>query len=137
MERCMRRVCKGFTLIEIMIAVGIVSLVASFAVPSFYGQLKKSRRADAVVAISQIQQAQERWRANNPAYGTLINLELSANTTAGYYTLSVQSPTATGYAITANAASGTSQASDTGCSTLTVTVSNGNASNSPTGCWSN
>ncbi len=40
------------------------------------------------------------------------------------------------YTVTATAASGSSQAGDTGCTTLTVVVTNGNAAYSPTACWS-
>lgn len=140
---------NGFTLIELMITVAIIGILASIAYPSYMSQVRKSRRSDAVQALSQLQQAQERWRANNVAYssdvsssGTGLKLVTSTtvassyNTTAGYYTIAISSPTTTGYVATATAVGGTSQASDTGCTPLTVTLTNGNAVNSPPECWS-
>lgn len=137
----------GFTLIELMIVVAIVGILASVAYPVFTSQVRKSRRSDAVAAMSKVQQAQERWRANNTTYAsdtetttsttaTPPGLGLSATSEGTYYTLAVSGNTATGYTLTATAASGKSQTSDTGCSTLTVTVVNGAATNTPAACWS-
>lgn len=141
------RNARGFTLIELMVVVAIVGILASVAYPSFMSQVQKSRRSDAVAALSAFQQAQERWRANNPTYAshaeatalttaTPPGLGLSATSVGGYYTLAVSSNTGTGYTLTATGVTGTSQASDTGCTPLTVTVVNGNATNTPTACWS-
>lgn len=132
----------GFTLIEVMITVVIVAILASIAYPSYLSQVRKSRRSDAVQALSQVQQAQERWRANNITYTSELStappdgLGLLATTSGGYYTLAISSDSATGYVVTATAVSGKSQASDTNCATLTVTVTNGSAVNAPTDCWS-
>lgn len=41
---------RGFTLIELMVAVAITVIVAAVALPSFLSQLKSSRRIDAVEA---------------------------------------------------------------------------------------
>ena len=144
----------GFTLIELMVVVAIVGILASVAYPSFMSQVRKSRRSDAVAAMSQFQQAQERWRANKPTYAsqaqatattnppattppTEPGLGLSAATPGGYYTLAVSSNTATGYTLTASAVSGKSQASDTGCTPLTVVVTNGTAitDSAQAACW--
>ena len=142
---------NGFTLIELMITVAIVGILASIAYPSFMSQVKKSRRAEAVAAVSQIQQAQERWRANCPFYAGSISTANSGcpaipgDTTSGLnisavsdarYAYAVSSVAATTYILTATAITGSSQAGDTGCTTLTVTVTNGTATNTPTNCWS-
>ena len=128
---------NGFTLIEVMITIVIVGILASIAYPSYMSQVRKSRRSDAVQAFSQVQQAQERWRANNTTYsGAIADLGISATTAGGYYTVAVSSTTATGYVATATAVSGKSQTGDTGCTALTATVTNGSAVNAPTSCWS-
>ena len=122
-----------------MIVVVIVGILATVAYPSYLGQVRKSRRSDAVAAVAAVQQAQERWRANNTTYTATIGsggLGLSTTSASGYYTLSVSGATGTGYTLTAAAVSGTSQAGDTGCTSLVVTVTNGSAANTPTACWS-
>ena len=140
-----RRLLTGFTLIELMVTVAIVAIIAAVALPSYQSQVRKSRRSDAVAAASVIQQAEERWRANNTSYTSTVGaggLGLTVNaggqyaSAGGYYTLSVGNVSASRYVITATAVAGTSQASDTGCTSLSVDVSNGNPTNTPTACWS-
>ena len=148
------RNARGFTLIELMVVVAIVGILASVAYPSFMGQVRKSRRSDAVAALSAVQQAQERYRANIPNYVTTasllttaapggLNFRATELSEGSYYSISVSTNSATGcttgscYTTTATAVSGKSQANDTGCTTLTVAVSNGTATNTPTACWSN
>jgi len=134
-----RRRQRGFTLIEMMIAMVVIAILAAIAFPSFQDQLRKSRRADGFAALALLQQAQERWRANSPTYTATIGsggLGLSTTSKDGHYTLAVTgTPTATNYTATATAASGSSQANDSGCTTLTVTVTNGNADPTPAACW--
>lgn len=149
---------RGFTLIELMIVVVIVAVLAAIALPAFQSQVRKSRRAEAVSALSQVQQAQERFRANCPCYAHSITNAVSATCpaacpgTAGdaglgiaavagaRYTygvvLLVGNPAA-GYTVTATPVAGSSQASDTGCTTISVTVANGVATNNQPACWSN
>lgn len=143
---------KGFTLIEVMIVVVIVGILASVAYPSFMNQIRTSRRSDAVVALSSIQQSQERWRANNTSYVTTTSLLTTAAPTGlgfrstglsegGYYSLALSSNTASGcttatcYIIDATAVTGKSQSNDTGCTVLTITVTNGSGDKSPAACW--
>lgn len=130
----------GFSLLDLIFAMAIVAILASLAVPGFMTSVRKSRRADAIESLRSLQLAQERWRANNPAYGTLANLGIPGTTPGGWYTLAVSAPGATGYTATATALSGNSQVSDvaagTSCSTLTVNQDT--PVFSPTGqsaCW--
>lgn len=139
---------SGFTLIELMIVVAVVALLAAVALPSYMSSVKKSRRSEAVASISAIEQAQERWRANNTSYAANSvlttaapgGLAQSSTTENGRYTLALSSNTATGYVVTATAVTTGGQASDregsTSCATLTVTVTNGNGVKTPAACWS-
>lgn len=142
---------RGFSLIELVIAVAILAIVASLAYPSFMGSVRKGRRAEAFAALSAVQQAQERWRANNAAYASDLTaaapagLGLSSSTSGGLYTISIANTSGTGYEAVATAVAGTSQASDSKCSTMGVRMANGNlsynsASNSAYAatneCWS-
>ena len=63
---------RGFTLIELMIGVAIIGVIAAVAFPSYQASIRKSRRAEAIAALSSVQLAQERWRANNTTYTTSL-----------------------------------------------------------------
>lgn len=129
------RAVQGFTLIELIIAMVVVAILAAIAVPLYQDSVRKSRRAEAFTALTALQQAEERWRGNNPSYSaSLSDLQSSSTTASGYYTISIAAPGAdaatlsTGYIATATAVSGTSQASDTNCAKLAVRMLNGNLS---------
>ena len=119
----------GFTLIELLVAVAILGILAAVALPSYQSYVRKSRRADAFIALSRIQLAEEKWRANNTSYDTPATIGVASTSDQGYYSLSIVNTTATGYVATASAVSGSSQASDTGCTSITITV---NGALSPT-----
>ena len=133
-----RETASGFTLVELMIAVVVVALLASIALPSFMDSIRKSRRSEAFASLAQVQQAQERWRSNGSSYaesltnaanGTPPGLGMASATTAkGYYTLSLSGAGASGYTVTATAVAGTSQASDGNCKVLAAQVQGGNLS---------
>lgn len=122
------RVLRGFTLIELMIVVAIVAIVAAVALPAYFDSVRKSRRSDAITALSQIAQAQERWRANNTTYTTaLTSAGLNVpNPSSGYYTLAVSAVSGTAYTATATAAG--AQVADTTCSSLTLAMAGGTIS---------
>lgn len=129
---------RGFTLIEVMIVVAIIGILAAIiAYPSYTRYVREARRADAVAAITRVQLAQERYRANHPSYaGDLATLGITSNASPdGYYTVAISGQSATGYTVTATPASGSSQASDTDCPTITMVVSGAAATPSPASCW--
>lgn len=113
---------RGFTLIELMIGVAIVGILTSVALPSFESHVLRARRTDALVATMQVQSAQERFRSNSAAYGSLADIGVPARSSAGYYTLQIEAISADGYALRATA--GGLQARDKTCRHLRLT-SNG------------
>lgn len=123
---------RGFTLIELMIALAVIAILAAVAYPSFMDSIRKSRRSEAFSALSAIQQAEERWRANNPSYTDQLTaapptgLGIASSTANGYYTLSLANVTATSYEAVATAVSGTTQAYDGNCAKLGVRMNGGN-----------
>lgn len=134
-----RHAQRAFTLIELMIAVAVVALLASIALPSFMDSIRKSRRSEGIAALMAVQQAQERWRANSGAYAGNAQLTAAPNadppglgqpatTKSGYYGIAISDESATGYTVTATAQDGTSQAADTQCTTLGVQMTGGNLS---------
>jgi len=125
----------GFTLIELMIIVAVIGILAAVALPSFLDSVRKGRRAEAMAALTQVQQAQERWRANNGSYADNDKLTvapadgglgLSDTTSSGYYGVAISEATTSGYTVTATAKSGTSQASDSKCQKLVMRLAGGN-----------
>ena len=123
----------GFTLIELLIVVVIVGVLASIAYPAYQDSIRKGRRADASASLSAVQQAQERWRANNPAYASTLDasatppgLGIPALTAGGYYGVAIGDVSGAGYSVTATAVAGKSQASDGDCVQLRVRIQSGN-----------
>ncbi len=100
----MRRI-RGFTLIELVVVIAVVAILAAVAIPSFNEQVRKSRRSEAMGVLGDLQLRQERWRANNPAYGTFDNVVgttlATFNAAQRHYNFAVTLYTATAYTLTA------------------------------------
>lgn len=59
---------RGFTLIELMIAVAIVAIIAAIAYPSYLDQVKSTRRGDAQGALMSFSNAMERYYTQQGSY---------------------------------------------------------------------
>lgn len=118
-----RRGHRGFTLIEIVTVLGVASVLSSIAWPSFQGSLQKARRAEAMLAMAQVQIAQERWYANRGRYGSLEELRLPERTSAGHYQIAISEADAQGYVAVALASG--AQAGDAACRQLRLSVAGG------------
>lgn len=66
---------KGFTLIELMIAVAIVGILVAIAYPSYTNSLIKGNRAAARAFVLEVSQKQQQFLLDNRAYGTKAELE--------------------------------------------------------------
>jgi type IV pilus assembly protein PilE len=128
---------KGFTLLELMVALVIVAIVASVAYPSFMSSIRKGRRSDASDAAAGVMQAQERWRANNAQYSAnFTNLNVGSTTANGYYTMALSAVSGTAYTITFTPVAAKGQNNDTGCTAMSVTVTGTSPVYAPSTCWS-
>jgi type IV pilus assembly protein PilE len=59
---------EGFTLIEVMIVAAIISILAAIAIPSYFEQVARSRRADAQGLLLETGQWMERYYTQNNNY---------------------------------------------------------------------
>jgi type IV pilus assembly protein PilE len=132
----MKHTSSGFTLIELMVTVAIVTILATIAVTSYSSQVQKSRRTEAKSALLDLAGREERLFSTTNTYSNLQTaLGYAASGTAtltnmtfgnGYYTLSAVSPDTTqpagtpSYILTATPVAGTSQASDTACGSFSI-----------------
>ena len=66
-----RSLARGFTLIELMIAVAIIAIVASIALPMYNGYIQTSREGVLVTNISSIEIFQEDFRMRTGNYLTV------------------------------------------------------------------
>jgi type IV pilus assembly protein PilE len=129
---------RGFTLVELVIVLVVAGVLAAIAFPSFQRAFVKSRRSEALTALSAIQQAQERWRSDKTSYAASLTNAASATppglgwgssrTSNGYYDLAVQleGTGTTTHVASATAVTGTSQVRDEGCQVLAVRTQGGN-----------
>ena len=63
-----RKNSTGFTLVEVMIVVAIVGILAAIAYPSYQDSVRKGRRAQARMALSDLLQQQERRYTQRNTY---------------------------------------------------------------------
>ncbi|MGH8035337.1 MAG: type IV pilin protein, partial [Lysobacterales bacterium] len=61
---------RGFTLIELMIVIGIVAILVALAYPSYVDYVRKARRGEAEQLLMNWSINQEIFRSNNPEYAT-------------------------------------------------------------------
>jgi prepilin-type N-terminal cleavage/methylation domain len=133
-----RRYRRGFTLIELMVAVAIVAILATIAFPSYQRYVLRGHRVEGQALLSEAAARQERYYSQNNAYAsTAAALNMTSNVNAlQYYSLAISNVTATTYTLTATAKG--AQASDKECLTLTLDQA-GTRGNTGTGtgttCW--
>jgi type IV pilus assembly protein PilE len=152
------RPAVGFTLIELMVVVLVITILTVIAVPSYLSATLKSHRAEAKSVMLDLAARQERFMATNGAYSQApSDLGYTGSTWgtgitvgSGYYSVSLtnfaaaSAGTATTAAIpakfqfTATAING--QTKDTQCNTFTIDqsglqLSTHSAAATSTGCW--
>ncbi|HEY5602334.1 MAG TPA: type IV pilin protein [Gammaproteobacteria bacterium] len=108
---------KGFTLIELVIALTVLGILAAIGYPSYQNQVAKSRRGDAQAALMGFANAMERYYTQNNTYagaavggGGVFPAEAPVDGSNKYYDLSI--PTATVSAYTLRAVPKNGQAGD-------------------------
>lgn len=129
----------GFTLVEVAVVLAVSTLLVTLTVPSALGALTKSRRSDAVNALTRVQLTQEQFRAQHGIYSAnpraLIGAPLPRSD-GGHYDITLQQVQAERYQAWAVARADSPQARDVECQQITVTVNDGSAEFGPSlRCW--
>jgi type IV pilus assembly protein PilE len=148
----MKHASSGFTLIELMVTVAIVTILATIAVTSYTSQVQKSRRTEAKSALLDLAGREERLFSTTNAYSNLESFLGYGGAVAmtampfgnNYYTLTATVPDpaqAAGipsYILTAIPVAGTSQAGDTQCGQFSVNqlgVQTVSGTSTAASCW--
>jgi len=111
---------RGFTLVEILIAVAIVGILAAIALPSYQNHLRKGRRADAQSFMMDLANRQQQYLLDARTYALDANFvttlgATTPTTVATYYSLTVTpaaAATPPQFTITATPFAGGPQAPD-------------------------
>jgi len=111
---------SGFTLVELLITIAIVSILTAIAVPQYNSYRNKEIRSDAVRAILKYSVELERCRSRNGdgSYTSCPNISNTVLTPQQHYNITVALNTAkTSYTITATKVGNP----DSDCGKLTIT----------------
>lgn len=122
------RRAAGFTLIEVMIVVVIVSILVAVALPAYQGSLQKGRRSDAMSSLLDASNRQQQFMLDQGRYTTdMRELGYAANpsiTEEGHY--SIGAAACSGgvigncFELTATPLAGSPQANDARCTSFTL-----------------
>ncbi len=119
-----RRSSQGFTLIELMIAVAVIAILASIAIPSYQQHVIKTRRATAAACMMEAAHFMERYHTTNLRYSTAAGgnptLPACSQDVSAFYTVGFNgTATATTYRLQA-VPQGAQATKDTTCGTLGI-----------------
>ena len=145
---------SGFTLLELMIAVAIISILTSIAYPSYLKSVQKGKRSDAKVELLRVAQMQEGYFAQNMSYAsslTNLGLTTSHKSEQEEYSLAIKSTSPGGCApntatpcvafVLETTAITASQLKDTDCKKFTLSsagqkgINGGHAAADVRKCW--
>jgi len=133
---------RGFTLIELMIAVAVIGILAAIAYPSYQDFVRKGRRADAQSFLMEVAARQQHFLVDRRAYGEGITAAPSSNglgmtipsSVSSFYTVTMNTNNnARPPTFSVSAAPQGRQAGDD-CGTLAI-AQNGAKSAAKTNCW--
>lgn len=135
-----RRKVKGFTLLELMIVVGIVAILATIAMSSYGFANVKARRGAAKGCLEQSAQYMERYYTTNFTYDDVTGppaaspeepKDICDSNNKKYYDLKIESKSANAFKLSA---APTSAQKDSKCGTLTLDQT-GKKTPETEGCW--
>jgi type IV pilus assembly protein PilE len=87
------RQATGFTLIELMITVGIVAILATIAYPSYRDYVLRGQITEATSGLSALSANMERWFQDNRTYAAANGVDPPCKAQVTYGTFTVSCPT--------------------------------------------
>lgn len=133
------RLRRGFTLVELLLACTLAGLLMLMAWPQLRPQLLQAGRADAVHALTRLQQEQERFHAQHGLYAhELAQLGPAAAglSPQGHYRIVLEHAGGDSWRASALAQPQGRQAGDRACARMELQVERGFARQGPdTACW--
>lgn len=141
---------RGVTLMELIVVMIIIGILTAVAVPSYRQYVVRSQRADAKDALLALSTAQEKFYLQCNSYAANIaaapdcaasELQHAAASKNGWYDLAVDAADAIGYTVSATAAAGGNQFSDTPCRTFRTnergvrTAADSGGADNTAECW--
>ena len=140
----MRLTPRGFTLVELLIAVLVIAILGSLAVSSYRSYVLRANRTDATTTLLRAATAEEKYFLQNSTYTADLasaapaGLGIGATSPLGYYTLSATAGStgsiATSWKVTATA-TGTQTADLAICRTLSIDDQGVRSPADSSGCW--
>lgn len=135
MNNSKQKTQKGFTLIELVIVLAIISIIATIAYPSYQDSIRKARRSTAQsILVETVNFLERRFTETNafPVDNADLPFDQSPKTGDKFYDISFDSSGAIGFVLQAVPVSSSSQNLDS-CGTLTI--SNIGVKGPASNCW--
>jgi len=132
-EEGMLRNKKGFTLIELIIVIVIVGILALVAIPRYFANVEKARKAEALSSMRAIREAIMGYYAANNAYPSPNSFPITV-TVDGENVMVVEQPSSTNFSYSYNANTITATHTGAGVCTYTMNINTGSVGKSPASC---
>jgi type IV pilus assembly protein PilE len=122
---------SGYTLVELLVTVGIVGILGALAYPSYMQYTEKSNRTDATATMTNAAQILQRCYSQTYDYTQCVigntppgvtGLSADYGSPQGYYTITLVTPATNQYTLTATPVK-SPQTKDAQCTTFTVAQS--------------
>ncbi len=80
---------KGFTLIELMIVIGIITIIAAIAIPIFLNFMKKAKAVEGETALAEVKRLEEQYYSDKLQYTNDLTAIGFNRIGTSYYSISI------------------------------------------------